>query len=104
MYGERLHSFFDLGEILLRGNLILGEVIIYVLIIVINNLKKDCLRKGLFIIRKYVLCLGIVLAICFVIGVIYANLNKVNISEVLSKGNSRLFLWASQRRGDRKGY
>ena len=81
MYGERLHSFFDLGEILLRGNLILGEVIIYVLIIVINNLKKDCLRKGLFIIREYVLCLGIVLAICFVIGVIFANLNKVNISE-----------------------
>lgn len=81
MYGESLYPFFDLGEFLLNGNLILGEVGIYLLMIGINKAKKDCLRKGLLIIRKIALCVGIGLAICFVMGVIYANLNKSSIQE-----------------------
>lgn len=80
-YGEYIYPFNDLGEKLLTDSLIFGEVGFYLLITGIYIAKKEWLREKLFAVRKVALWTGVGLAVCFLIGVLYANFQSENIHE-----------------------
>ncbi len=81
IYREQAFPFYSLGGELLKSKWIFGEVGIYLLIIGIYKVKKDCIRESLLAVRKKVLGTGVVIGGCIVIGLIYVNVNKSSISE-----------------------
>lgn len=79
LFGNKLHPFNGIGQLLLEEQWIICEWICYLLVCFIWRWKKDLLRQKLLAARKYALACGIVIVLCCGVGTVYVNIRSSDI-------------------------
>lgn len=79
LFPERLYPFHGLGPVLLNGRLIVCEILCYLAFFMIWRWKKEFLREKLASARKTFVIIGVSLACCCFVCVIFLNINAAKL-------------------------